>query len=343
MLKPVDNARDDEQQRAAAGIGGGMSMGIGSLPFQSFREAFGPALDGTDIATIPTLPRRSPAENGIAQALVGIRGITLGQYGSLAVDVSRLDADAYVATDLSDPAFASFRHFIKHAADYEGPLKWQFVGPVTLGAVLHRAGAPTELAYQVAQVAVRDHCDYLLREIARGIPNASQIVILNEPRFSDCELPLDQAVDLLSGALAALEADAVVGVRCGPDPDIAAILDAGPQILALRSSLGIIERAGYLQRFLGRGGMIAWGAVTTDGPLPSTSERAWRRLSELWRQLVERGCDPLELARQSLITPESGLSGHTAEGAIRILRLTAEIASRVKQQAGGSMLSPLDR
>ena len=40
---------------------------------------------------IPSLPRRSPAESLIAQAVVGTPGVTLGQYGAIAVDLDRLD------------------------------------------------------------------------------------------------------------------------------------------------------------------------------------------------------------------------------------------------------------
>ena len=110
------------------------------------------ALREYDLPAIPTLPRRSPAEGMIAQALVGIAGVTLGQYGSIAVDVGRLDPDAPVATDLGHDAYAGLRAFLAAAAarQLRGPVKWQFTGPVTLGAALSRVGAPADLAFDVA-------------------------------------------------------------------------------------------------------------------------------------------------------------------------------------------------
>ena len=71
-----------------------------------------------DVPAIPSLPRRSPAEGMIAQALVGISGVTLGQYGSIAVDADRLDPAAPVATDVGHDAYGGLRAFL---ADRVGP------------------------------------------------------------------------------------------------------------------------------------------------------------------------------------------------------------------------------
>ncbi len=40
----------------------------------------------------------------IAQALVGIEGVSVGQYGGSSVDVSQLDVGQFVTTDLSSDA-----------------------------------------------------------------------------------------------------------------------------------------------------------------------------------------------------------------------------------------------
>ena len=52
----------------------------------------------------------------IAQAVVGINGVTLGQYGSIAVDATALDPTAPVITDLANDAFAGMRTFLANAA-----------------------------------------------------------------------------------------------------------------------------------------------------------------------------------------------------------------------------------
>ena len=107
-------------------------------------EAVEYSLANYDIPVAPTLPRRSPAEGMIAQALLGIEGVTLGQYGSIAVDVRRLDPCAPVVTDLHHDGFTGIRTFLDVAAarGYQGPVKWQFVGPVTLGVALTAGRGP---------------------------------------------------------------------------------------------------------------------------------------------------------------------------------------------------------
>ena len=79
--------------------------------------------------------------------------------------------------------------------------------------------------------------------------------------------------------------------------------------------------AGYLVRFLEGGGRIAWGVVPTDGPILTSSERSWRRLSDVWCELVRRGCDPVLLRQRSLVTPQCGLGLHTPAVADRVVRL----------------------
>ena len=134
------------------GLRPGAATGIGSLPHRSVHDAATFALREYELPAIPTLPRRSPAEGMIAQALVGISGVTLGQYGSIAVDVDRLDPEAPVATDLGHDAYGGLRAFLATAAarQLRGPVKWQFTGPVTLGAALTRVGVPPDRAFAVA-------------------------------------------------------------------------------------------------------------------------------------------------------------------------------------------------
>ena len=82
----------------------------------------------------------------------------------------------------------------------------------------------------------------------------------------------------------------------------------------------LLESAGYLARFLSDGGTIAWGAVSTEGPIAMSAERPWRKLSELWCELVQRGADPAScvsnpssrLSAASELTPQPWPSVCTA-------------------------------
>ena len=57
----------------------GTVTGMGGLPHRDADDAAAFALT-MQIPSIPQLPRRSPAEGAVAQAMVGMRGITVGQY-----------------------------------------------------------------------------------------------------------------------------------------------------------------------------------------------------------------------------------------------------------------------
>ena len=111
----------------------------------------------------------------IAQAVVGINGVTPGQYGSIAVDRSAVDPESPVLTDLGNDAYGALRAFLAAATagQLRGPVKWQFVGPVTLGVALTRAGIAPDAAFAVAVRAVRSHLAAVHRRRRRGPPRVA--------------------------------------------------------------------------------------------------------------------------------------------------------------------------
>ena len=132
--------------------------------------------------------------------------------------------------------------------------------------------------------------------------------MIDEPGFSGVmepgfPIPPDTAIDLTSGALAAIEQQAVMGVHCCAEGDWAAVAATGPTILSVPGDVALVDVAGHLSSFLDSGGWIAWGAVPTDRPVASASDRYLRDLSALWGALVQQGCDPVRLRNQALVTP----------------------------------------
>jgi hypothetical protein len=274
----------------------------------------------------------------IAQALVGINGVTSGQYGSIAVDTSAVDVHAPVITDISSPHFESLRRFIHHAVEigYAGPLKWQFVGPVTLGVALTRAGLDDEVAFAVAARAVRSHVASISVALATGLPQSPQIIVVDEPWFGELLNPgfpiaPDDAIDLLSGAMAAVSGVATVGVHCCAVADVPSLLAAGPDIVSFPVRANLAGVAGYLGHFLDAGGRIAWGVVPTDGPTFASPDRHWRELVDLWSGLAERGVDFELLRARSIVTPHCGLGTHTPIVAERVCRAVREVGRRIAE------------
>jgi hypothetical protein len=322
------------------------TFGVGSLPHRSRSEAAAFAFEMFDIATIPTLPRRSPAEAPVAQALVGTPGVTFGQYGTIAVDTSRLGLDEPVDPpyrDARSESFVGVQAFLDHAQriGHTGPVKWQFVGPISVGVALMRAGASSEVAFATALRSVSGHLAALGALVAERLPESPQLVLLNERDAVDVmgrDFPIapDHAVDILSAAMAVVEPFATVGVHSCGDTDIVALLEAGPQVLSLPARPGLIELAGYLDRFLRNGGWIAWGVAPTDGPISVGSDRLWQRLSQLWCQLVERGCDAELLGARCLLTADCGLGALTPAVAEQVCHTVSQISRSARSTSNAA-------
>lgn len=339
---PRDASRDGSRPTAnTSPFADGAVIGIGALPHRDAGAAAAFTIGEFGVATVPTLPKRSPAEAMVAQAVVGLPGVSLGHYGGIAIDPTAVDPTGPVRTDLDQDAFGGLRSFLDlaRAVGLDGaPVKWQFVGPVTLGVALRRAGLDTATAFDVAVRAVRMHLADVSSAIADVLPGSQQLLLLDEPWLADLmqpefPIPPDRAIDLMSSGMAAVDGDVIVGIHCCRPVDVATMLATGPNAISIPVSEGLLEWSGYLARFLDDGGIVAWGVVPTEGPLPGSSERHWRALSDLWCSLVQRGCDPVKLRRQSLVSPTCGLGAHSVSVARRIARLTTEVGKRVGDQA----------
>lgn len=322
-------------------IPGGIATGIGGLPHRDANEAAAFSLREMELPTIPYLPRRSPAEGAVAQAMIGMQGITVGQYGSISVHPDQIDPLAPVRTDIQNDAFVGFRTFLDAAKGRQGWVKWQFIGPVTFGMALMRAGVPMSEAFESAVRCVRSKVEHLIQVVDKALPGCQQLVFIEEADLSELMNPgfpiaPDTAIDLVSGALAAIETDAVAGLHVCGLADIPTQLAAGPAVLSLPVRPEVADSAGYLIRFMERGGYVAWGVVPTSGPILASAERPWRNLTQLWCELVQRGADPSMLRRQSIITPECGLSSHSPVVAERVHRIAADVSRRARDQASAS-------
>lgn len=324
----------------------GTASSIGSLPHRHVDAAVALAMAACpDLPAAPSLPGRDRREGMLAQGAWGLRGVEIGDDGALRV-VGELDPDDPFADDagIDGPAFNALRAFLDANRHRAAPLKVQLTGPVTLGLALVDAGAPVDVAFATAGTAVAQRAEAMLGAALRMAPLAPQVAFVDEPGLVALSRPgfplaTDDALDLVSRALAAVEPFAVTGLHCCADTDWRLAMATGPQIVSLPVAPSIVEHAGALGVHLDRGGWVAWGAVPTHQPVGDSSDRLWRTLSDTWCELVQRGCDALRLREQALVTPECGLAGHDAVQAEHILALTVDLAERVRRQSFGVRLS----
>ncbi|MEA3018526.1 MAG: hypothetical protein QOI47_50 [Actinomycetota bacterium] len=329
---------------AQAFLASGGVTSIGSLPHRDADAASEFVLKHSpSLPAAPQLPRRSPLEGMVAQAARGIAGVTVDGEGRLTVDRARLDPEAPTVPMFDGAGHGGLLAFLSHVAGRTEPVKIQMTGPVTLGCALVEAGADADVAFTIASSAVRAQGRALLDLVRHRLPDAPLVAFLDEPSLMDvgdgCRVSLtaDTTIDLISTGLAALEGVAVTGVHCCGSSDLRLVAAAGPDIISIPADEDVVmPAANVLTSHLERGGWVAWGAIPTSKPLGTDPDRLWRRLSLLWRDLVQAGADPVLLRSHALITPECGLAGHGVSQAARALRMAKTLSDRVVDQAAAN-------
>ncbi len=326
----------------------GMATSVGPLPHTDPAAAAAFVLDRHPrLPAAPSLPGRSPLERRLAQAAWGVDGVRVMSDGSLSLDPLDIDPEARLGDPHMDgPPFKGFQGFVRAAAaaGLIGPVKFQLTGPVSLGIALDAAGMEAEVAFRLAASIVGQRARGLIEVVAERLPGVRPVVVVDEPTLAALHdpafpLPVERALDLVSATLATLEPSAVTGLRPGPDTDVGLALEAGPQLLVVPANDQVVASAGALDRFLERGGWVAWAAVPTEGPVGSSVDRLWRSLSGLWCKLVQAGCDPARLRTQALVLPTGGLGRHHVAQATAVLDLADGVAQRLYDQATGLRLS----
>jgi len=320
----------------------GLATGIGSLPFADASEAADLVLRvHPDLPAMPQLS--SPREGVVAQWAVALPEITIAPDGALALDPARIGEP--VDATFTSESHAGLLGFLDAAAAHETTItrvKAQVVGPLTLGIALIEAGMDVDVAFDRARVTVTAWLAALDELLAARLRGARPLVFLDEPalvlwKAGTAPIEREDAVDLLSGALAACSFETGVHI-CG-DGDVRLAFEAGPTVLGLPVSDAVINDVGSLVRHLDADGLVAWGAIPTDRPVGESPEPLWRRLVTLWCELTRRGCEPLRLRNQAIITPACGLVGHGPTQAERALRLASELAERVATQSAAARLT----
>ena len=325
----------------------GAPSSVGSLPHLDREDAISFVLArNPELPAAPTLPRLDPLEAMIPQGAWAVPGVRIDDDGTLSIpDPARLDPSASIGDpELTGRPFASWRRFLTRIAGRRDPAKLQLTGPITLGLTLAQAGAPSPLAFEVAASAVSQRVEHLLDLSRRLAPGVPLVLVFDEPGLvgglrPELSLDADRVIDVISGALAAAEGSAWTGIHCCGPTDWRLVLQAGPDLLSLPVGADATGSAGAIGAFLERGGWIAWGAVATNEPLGEQPSRSWRQLSGEWCELVQAGCDPVLLRRQSLVTPACGLALHDEAQTDHVFDLTRRLAERIHDQVMGIRLS----
>ncbi len=321
----------------------GVATGIGSLPHDDPTTAAELVLRCLpEMPAVPQLPGRDPREGMLAQWLVALPEVEVAPDGSLTVLGESDAAPECVFDDRAHSGLLAFLDVASHAERTPARIKAQVTGPLTLGTALHAAGMPAPQAFRRAAAVTRAWSIALEQLVEARLPDTGLVLFLDEPslvawRRDDAPLDRESAIDVLSGALAAV--DSTTGVHVCGDGDLALALEAGPEVLGIEVHDDLVQHTVGLARFLDGDGWIAWGAVPTDRPVGESADPHWRVLARVWCELTRRGCDPVPLRTRGMITPACGLAGYGASQAERVLGIARELAARVHDQAVAARLT----
>jgi len=322
----------------------GVATAIGSLPHQDAQAAATLVFRCLpELPAAPELPRRSPQETLVVRWAAAIPEVNVTPDGDL--DIQHGTCDEPVMPVLDGDMHEGLLTFLDMAEAQPRPparVKLQLAGPLTLGVALSRSGMAHGHAFVRAVETARTWARLLESVVRQRLPDAELVLFFDEPalvqwRADDPPLDRETATDLLSAALAAPRCTTGVHV-CGAG-DVRLALDAGPDVLAVDVTEVDLDDAFAFSRFLDADGWIAWGAVPTDRPVGESAAPLWKALVDVWCELTRRGCDPLRLRNQALVTPACGLAGHGASQAELAMRLAREIGSRVLDQAAATRLT----
>ncbi|TDE01794.1 methionine synthase [Jiangella asiatica] len=327
------------------------ATGVGSLPYEDRDEAARVVVgELPDLPHLPELPARGAGADlvGRAATLLVDLHVDLQPSGWRLVDRPGGDerrARSVLGADLDALEVAAY--------GYEGPLKVQVTGPLTLAATVQlnrgdRAvadhGARRDLASSLAE-GVRAH----VADVARRVPGATVVLQLDEPGLPAVlagsiptisgigrlrSVDASETEGLLATVIAAAEVPVVVH-SCAADVPVELLRRAG----AVAASLDVSQLEGAVLDELAAAvdaGLALWpGVVPALRPSTPPSDRELaQRIVGLWRRLDQ---DPSAMAPRTVVTPSCGLAGTDPDWARRayaLARATAHAFADVTAESG---------
>lgn len=326
----------------------GAVTGIGSLPYASGYSAVGAVMRlCPEVPFWPQLPKRSPKEGIISQAL-GMLGDWIEERengfgfavkaGQIDAVVKRLHGSDGALREEAAAGFYAFEHALRDGGfPAARAVKGQIEGPITLAAYLFYKGQPflsdatlfAAVAFHVSQIL----CWQIERLRQAGLP---VLLFVDEPALclEATTAAEDQFLSALAATLESVRArGAWAGLHCCAARPFARMCQVGADILSFDAHAGLEEF--FLDRearvHMQRGGLVAYGLIPT-----------WESLAELdantifrrWLAGAAMAGDPQELARAALVSATCGLGMLDDNAARESFALADDVSSLFRKLAG---------
>ena len=347
----------------------GLPVLIGSMPMEDHTEACELILEYTpQIPLWAQLPVHKE-EAMVAQFMPGLPGLCTTAE-SIYIDTGQNDFDRDVLTfyeeymavaegqtdliesrfslseDTARGFFVFFEH-LKHLAEPPAAVKGQITGPFTFCTGIpdqnKRAIIYDEQLKDAAVKLLALKAGWQARRLSQlGHP---VIIFFDEPAlagFGSSEfisISKDVIAQSLEEVIAGVHAEGgLAGVHVCANTDWSLILDSSADIVSF-DAYSYFDRfilyADKIKKFLDAGKIIAWGIVPTlkaDELEKETAESLVSQWKDKATQVEKLGFTPDRVISQSLITPSCGAGSLSTELAIKVLKLTQEVSTQIRQK-----------
>ncbi len=342
---------------------------IGSLPITDHNEAVRIILSYTpEVPLWPQLPKL-PREGMVRQFLSGFPGLTeegdrywvnteqdgfeekmtsfYQDYMQVENDPAYLKSSRFGLENDTAKGFYSFVDTLKKQDHLFVTLKGQVTGPITTGIGVtdqhNRSIFYDDSLRDVLTKLLALKGRWQVKELRQLTGDTPPIIFIDEPAVVSFGSSAFMGVsrEMMSNAveevIAGIQADGgLAGVH------ICANGDWGP---ILTSSADIISFDGYsyfdnfilfknqLIDFLSRGGLLAWGIIPTGDPRviqQTNSEELFTKWLGQLELLSTFGFSRKQLMKQTFIAPSCGTGSLAPELALKVLRLTGEVAVKAQ-------------
>lgn len=330
------------------------SFGGGSLPHPDPGTACRLVLGTLDVPTWPQLPNRSFLENMYIQFSERFPGLVVADERIYVNREQDLDSEleqlyiAYLTGNLEHGTIgrdyaAGLYHFLELDIGKPPAVKGQVTGPVSWGLTVVDQDRRPVLYDDVLAEAIAKHlqlkASWLEAKLKKLAPTT--LIVIDEPYMSSfgsayISLSRQQALALIGDVLAGIQG--LKGLHCCGNTDWSLMLETPIDVLSLDAYEFAESLSLYpddVRAFLERGGMIAWGVVpASERVLDETVETIMDCFDHSLDLLVAKGLHRDDLLAAAMITPSCGCGSLPVATAERVLRLTRQVATALRERYG---------
>ena len=336
-----------------------LATGIGSLPHRDIGAALGLILEAlTQIPFWPQLPKLNPRESMVAQFVEGLPLLKFKDKDVIFdVSVDRDEAlakfyERIIATDFNYFAIsldyaAGLEAFLDKLKIYQPKniefLKGQITGPFSFAASIKLPDGKTLLSDAILMDAVVNGLGMKAAwQIKKLKTYKSKVILFLDEPYLGCfgsgytPITREEVIKRLNDIIEPLKEEGVLlGIHCCGNTDWSMLAETKADIISF-DAFGFLDRvilyAQDLNKFLSRGGILAWGIVPTSEFKGQGQQELVQRFQQGLEALVKKGIPQKLILERSLITPSCGMATLSQGTAEEILRLTARVSGALRKE-----------